>query len=446
MVSKFWKFIGASEGAASVVIALSLPAGVATLGLSLDYTALTGARSRAIMLAEGAALAAGREMTLGGMTQERVQTLVTNYVTANLADDAVLLKGVKGELITEGHRIKADVALAVNYPVGLLASFIQVDEVTGSATAKVGQQQKLCALSLSEVQLKNGLVATVSSKVIPLQGKAGLDLQRGARLTANGCLVHSNLDTSNAIRIGSGAVFKGDVLCAVGNVQNLGGTVNGDMISNCPKLPDPLAQRPYPNLNAPCLEAGNKRYESGSYTLKPGTYCGDVTITGTAQVRLMPGSYIFKRRLQVDKNAELRGAETGLFFSGKYSYFRFNDNALIDLSAPSSGEMAGILIWEGMDIGAPDEKVVSGDYHQVNSDRARRLTGTIYLPAGHLLIDSKRPVADASEFTVLVASRVTIGDGPNLVLNTNYAGTSVPVPKGLGPLGAKDVRLTSPGG
>ena len=44
-------------------------------------------------------------------------------------------------------------------------------------------------------------------------------------------------------------------------------------------------------------------------------------------------------------------------------------------------------------------------------------------------------IADQSAFTVVVARKVQLKDGPNLVLNSNYAGTSVPVPQGVGPTG-----------
>jgi hypothetical protein len=79
--------------------------------------------------------------------------------------------------------------------------------------------------------------------------------------------------------------------------------------------------------------------------------------------------------------------------------------------------------------------------HHINSDRARELTGTIYLRNGLLLIDSRRPVADLSPFTVMVVNKLDLYDGPNVVLNSNYSGATVPVPQGLGPLGSRQVRL-----
>jgi len=80
--------------------------------------------------------------------------------------------------------------------------------------------------------------------------------------------------------------------------------------------------------------------------------------------------------------------------------------------------------------------------HQINSDRAKVLTGTIYLPKGLLLIDSRQPVADQSPFTVFVVNKLDIYDGPNLVLNANYNASPVPVPGGLNAaIGGGQVRL-----
>jgi hypothetical protein len=46
------------------------------------------------------------------------------------------------------------------------------------------------------------------------------------------------------------------------------------------------------------------------------------------------------------------------------------------------------------------------------------------------------PIADRSAYTVIVARTVELYDGPDLVLNSDYDGSSVPVPEGVGPLGS----------
>ena len=41
------------------------------------------------------------------------------------------------------------------------------------------------------------------------------------------------------------------------------------------------------------------------------------------------------------------------------------------------------------------------------------------------------PIADRSAYTAIVARMMTLYGGPNLVLNTNYDITDVPVPDGI---------------
>ena len=79
--------------------------------------------------------------------------------------------------------------------------------------------------------------------------------------------------------------------------------------------------------------------------------------------------------------------------------------------------------------------------YRIVSDNARNLLGTIYLPAGRLVIDAKRPVADRSAYTIIVARQVELFDGPNLYLNTNYSGSDIPVPQGVGPSTHRTVSL-----
>jgi hypothetical protein len=69
--------------------------------------------------------------------------------------------------------------------------------------------------------------------------------------------------------------------------------------------------------------------------------------------------------------------------------------------------------------------------YRVLSDDAQTLLGTIYLPGGRLIIDASKPVAAKSAYTVVVARLIELFDGPNLVLNTSYGDTDVPVPAGV---------------
>ena len=102
----------------------------------------------------------------------------------------------------------------------------------------------------------------------------------------------------------------------------------------------------------------------------------------------------------------------------------FDSGSTIDLTAPKDGLLAGILFFE-------DRKALPLRIHRIGSNNARNLVGTIYLPLGILFVDANAPVADNSAYTALVVRSLQLSKGPNLVLNSDYKSTSIPVPDGL---------------
>ncbi|MDZ4759982.1 MAG: hypothetical protein SGJ21_02795, partial [Alphaproteobacteria bacterium] len=79
--------------------------------------------------------------------------------------------------------------------------------------------------------------------------------------------------------------------------------------------------------------------------------------------------------------------------------------------------------------------------HRIRSDNAQKLVGTIYISRNKLLIDGDKPIAAASEYTVIVAREFELAEGPEVVLNTDYALSDVPVPEGVGNQAAAKVRI-----
>ncbi len=216
-----------------------------------------------------------------------------------------------------------------------------------------------------------------------------------------------------------------------------------DILNDCPPVVDPLRTRVAPVLGS-CTSPSRQVITSGMITLNPGTYCGGIEIKGTAKVQFNPGIYIFLNGdLNVWQDAEIRGQNVGFYFRGQSSYFRFRDNALVELTGPKDGVMSGILLWRDRTNNVADRMagISSSATNAINANRATKLTGTIYLPEGQLYVGAKAPVAAVSDYTVILARKLELFDGPNLVLNTNYAGSDVPVPQDLGPIGLKDLRL-----
>jgi hypothetical protein len=166
----------------------------------------------------------------------------------------------------------------------------------------------------------------------------------------------------------------------------------------------------------------------GSPTLYPGTYCSGLTITRSANVTFAPGIYVFKNgALTITGGGTAQGTYVGLYFTGAGATFHFDTASTISFTAPKLGTMAGMLIFE-------DRASPAGQNHQILSNNARMLLGTIYLPQGMLSVAANAPVADQSAYTIVVVRQFSLSAGPTMVLNTNYSATDIPVPDGVGPI------------
>jgi hypothetical protein len=423
------RFLKDRSGATALIFAISLPALAGGMGLAVDYASITRQQAGLQSAADSAALNAARELIIAEPTVARLQAVAKRTV------DALLLeKGIKADWTVESTLEPGRKAVIVKVSRPIVPMFRKLYATLGvapdpwvaevKATARLAHTSKLCLLLMGD-------------------NNTAMALNMNARLTGAQCSIHSNSRSREGIKLGEGSKLTADLVCSRGGITNTGSTVQSEVLNDCPPVVDPLRNRIAPVAGA-CTKSTREVYKSGLITLNPGTYCGGFEVRGTAQVQLNPGTYIFKDGdLTVRDNAILRGTDVGLFFQGGQSYFRFTDNALIDLSGPKAGPMAGILLWRDRIVNRAD--MTSGKApsltNVITANRATRLTGTIYLPEGTLYIGAKAPVAQVSDYTVILVRKLELYDGPNLVLNTNYAGSEVPVPQDLGPIGLKDLRL-----
>ena len=435
------------SGSVAVNFALALPALLGVVGGAVDYTSLTQQRTSIQTLADSTALSVARQMSMMKMSDAQLQSAADGFVAATGA--SMGLSGLSVKTTASADRLGLNVAVkaAVTTPLGLVPALAGIKDVDARAEARLGQQQsRLCLLSLSDTPND-----VSKGKMFMTPERTGIDIRAGARLKAPDCVIHTNIKTPEAIKIGAGASVNAGIICAAGGVQNSGGTVDATVIDTCPRVRNPMDQRTYPAIGQDCK---GKTYKdivltAGSHVLAPGNYCGNIDIAGDAKVRLSPGTFVIQGKLTVRGNAEFVGTNVGLYLWGgmgekrALAKFAFLENALIDLSGPETGAMAGFVIWEGINGATQDlgTGVADANFHQISTTRARRLNGTIYLPGGRLLIDAPVKVAEESDYTVMVVNRLDLAFGPVLVLNSNYARSRVPVPEGYGPIGAKTVQL-----
>jgi Flp pilus assembly protein TadG len=428
------------RGNVAVAFAVSATALLAMAGLALDYVSMINQRSKMQSVADSAALNTARELALA-------QTQATNLAS-------VAVSYAQGQL----SRILFSSPPQVSAAVINNNSAVQVDitEMYQPTLARVIWQTSI-AISVRAVARASGPPPTC---VLALDGAASGAIYLGqiAMLTGTKCAVYSDSTNPQGIKANDSAVVKSAFTCSAGGQAGSASNFSPMPITGCPQIADPLASRVPPSAG-PC-SATSKVISGLTVTLTPGTYCNGLTITGAANVTLSPGVYIIKDGpFVVDTGSSFQGSYVGLYLLGAASTLLFAPDTTINLTAPKDGALSGILVFE--DRAAPPLRL-----HRILSANARTLLGTFYLSQGRLIVDPRPGAtpameqqdaaqnqtgqctncgngpsgpsvmfADKSAYTIIIARRLELYGGPNLVLNTDYAATDIPVPAGVGPIG-----------
>lgn len=399
---------GRSErGNTAIVFAVAFPALLLASGGAINFAYLSAEKANIQKVADAASTNAARELSFARPDPDKVVAVAESYA-------ASMLTGIAGTKVAarvlenmSGVEVQISTASVLPMPLPILDSTYALQV---AATARVSAGPPICVIALE-----------------PSADRA-INLDKDARLSGPGCAVYSNSMASAGITAKMSAVLQAELICSAGGKSGAKANFLPEPMTDCPVVPDPLVSRQAPSDGA-CREF-DLTISGGSRILEPGVYCQGLRITGGAQVVLKSGIYVIRDGPFVVQDGMLTGTNVGFYLKGDAATFRFDPKTTIDLTAPKDGPLAGFLIFE-------DRQAKELREHRIQSDNARNLLGTIYLSRGRLLVDAKKPVADQSAYTIIVARRLDLNEGPNLVLNTGYASTDIPVPKGVGPLGGK---------
>lgn len=442
---RWTRFHRHSGGNVAVIFSLVAPALLAAMGATIDYAGTISGKHALQSIADNAALGGAQATRLGNATSTTITNTVANIVAANAHGASIspatsVATGMASVTVT----LTQDLPMRFGAMVG-----VPTTRVTATATAKVSGGAPLCVASLAATDPK---LASVPNPTLDTKGKLtlallaidvallpnpGLLMTKGAKITAPNCFVSTNLPKPYSI-----AVYDTSKLTAR-SIQSGGGFTGAVGVNysttpgkDSPAAADPLQSLPTPNVPGGCTYT-NMNVSGGAPTLAPGVYCGGLHISNSASVTLLPGVYIIKDgSFIVDSASTLSGNGVGFYLTAtapvswsKFPNIYFGSDTHISLSAAATGEMAGVLFFE-------DRALPNGALHAILSNDARNLLGTIYLSRGFLGVASTSPVADQSAYTIIVANALLLYGGPELILNTNYSATAVPVPQGVGPKNA----------
>ena len=262
--------------------------------------------------------------------------------------------------------------------------------------------------------------ASMTQEPICVLGMGGsgtnIDVRDSSRLTAE-CTAHSNMDMT----VAAGARLTAMAAQAVGRAS---GPITPTGRSGAEVVQDPFSSR---GLTIPACDEWEEITLSGAYYYEasPGIYCGNFILTENMHVHMRPGTYYFvgassAGKLSLKLNARLPGSDVTLYFGN--SKLEVAPGARLDLKAPRTGADAGMLI-----VAARDN---SKDF-LFESSSIDRLEGVLYMPTARLVVRGSGQLAEQSKWTITMVRQLKIEQSAHLVVNTDYAGSTVPRPSQL---------------
>jgi len=349
-------FLANTSGQFGIALTLMLVPLAAGVGLAVDYGNMARERSNL-------------QSALDAATIEMATNLMKGLGDADLAERGLVM--LKANLNTETsltdiERVRLVSHGLAQHPDGRmhLSTSAELDYLHMLPRPYFLSDAEATTLNVSSrVTAATGDLACVYA----LNHTAPRAFQSGGNTTVemDGCVIASNSSADDAVYVGGSGEL------AVECIQSSGGIEAGSgLTTNCTmnrehawRSPDPFEKLAEPL--APILLSNPKNKDT---QLQPGRYSN---LRLQNDIHLLPGLYYIEGALTIQ--GTITGS--GVTFFMKDGGIRTNGSAALSVSAPTSGEHAGMLFWSARD---------NTSEHRFNGNGATDLDGVLYFPAGDL--------------------------------------------------------------
>ncbi|MDA1329788.1 MAG: hypothetical protein DWG76_00630 [Chloroflexi bacterium] len=391
------------SGQAIVLLVLLLVGMIGIVGLAIDGGNVFQERRRSQNAADNAALAGALALCEGDnpLTAAFASTFnngfdndqVTNFVTVNNPPS-------QGPNSGDSEFVE----VSIRSIQGASFSSLVFSGVLESTSRAVGHCQATTGSGIGD---GNGLIALEDDK-----DKAIRSTSSGL-IKVNGGGIFSNSSASNGLFVsGSGDIEADTTIEVVGNYESSGsGAFNPTPIAGVPAITDPLAEVPEPTKpGGACIDFNHG--SNSNVTINPGKYC-KITVTSNGNVTMNPGVYYVEQEVAVTGGGDLSGSGVMIYMESKE--IKLTGNGDLNISAPTSGTYAGMVIFMGR---ANNTSIELTGYGGLIS------TGTIYGPAATFKITGSGS-SNSINSQVIVSEVENTGNG-SLIVNydaaENYGG------------------------
>jgi Putative Flp pilus-assembly TadE/G-like len=393
------------SGSVSVIFAIFLIALMGAVGVAVDYSMWRNQQTKLQDAADSSSLAAA-----------------TAYSMLLVAGDKSAADKAKQVALSHfQNRVGTAYTPTVN-----------VDKSTNEVTVQAATTERRYFSALaskgdvniaikSKARVKN---ATIRACIVALDPNSavGIDFGLSGTMTAHKCAIWSNSTSTSSINANGSGTVSAAKTCAAGGIAKVGIDFSPAAEQDCPPVSDPLESWAPPTKPVTCQHS-NLAYDAADGSnivyLDPGVHCGGMKINGNMRVILNPGLHIFTDGAVVASGgASIEGTDVSLWFTGPGSYLDLGGSSEVKLSAPTSGDWAGMLIVSGRD--------QLRETYRIKGNTSLFLQGSIYLPTHHLIFSGGPDAIVPPDFTVLVAATIEFGGSSVLELRGDIEASDMP--------------------
>jgi hypothetical protein len=389
-----------ARGQVMVLVCVSLIAIVGMIAAVTDFSFLQHQRNMMQTAADSAAMAGSEELNYG------------DQVVAGKADAA-------SNGYTDGA---SSVTVAINNPPSAGPNAANSAYVEAIVT-KPEPTYFLRVLGVSTI--------SVSARAVAYEGNgpnciyvlnpsaSGAFSANGNVTVASGCGLLVNSNSSSGLTAVGNVTITAPTIGIVGNYTATGGA----SLTPTPKIgviaaSDPLAYVPAPTVGS-CAHTnfslnGSNGSTGSPYQLYAGTYCGGITIHGNAVLKFNAGTYVLAGGgMSISSNTTMTGAGVTFYNttgSGGYGAISLAGNATVNLSAPTSGALVGILFFQDRSIPS------TGAATTITGNSSSTFDGAIYFATTALSFGGN---SSTSGYSIVVANQLTVSG--NASIGSNYS-------------------------
>jgi Flp pilus assembly protein TadG len=385
------------SGNVTIIFALALLPIMLSVGVAVDYARVLSAKMRLQQAVDVAAIAVAQRSDLASAGREQLAGAV---VLANLGS----LGGSIGPTVHLAEPSSGQYEVTASASLG--ATFMKLARVN---SVDFGAK----ATSVASASTNPGAVCLLA---LSQTASPGLLANSSVTIDAPTCEIDVASTGNPAATFNSGDNFNVSKLCVAGTqILNNNGAMAA-LKTGCAVATDPFAGK-LPAVTVGACTVSSQNY-SGNVTLSPGVYCGGFNFNGSGTVTFQSGLYIFKGvSWNMNSGWTMNGNGVTFYFADT-SYMQINSGVTANLTAPTTGTYANILIYEPSGL--------STSSFTINGQAGHSFQGLIYLPSRNITFNSMSNVA--SEALTIVVNSVILN-----TLNWNLKSSAYVIP----PAGAK---------